>query len=48
MIGGIVGAVTGNAIGGSLDEIEARNQAEIEARLGRPWKPGAVSVSDVV
>ena len=48
VIGGIVGAVTGNAIGGSLDEIEARNQAEIEARLGRPPKPGAVSVSDVV
>ena len=48
VIGGIVGAVTGNAIGGSLDEIEARNRAEIEARLGRPPRPGAVSVGDVV
>ncbi|MCH8923195.1 MAG: hypothetical protein IIA67_08630 [Planctomycetes bacterium] len=48
VVGGLVGAITGNAIGSSLDEIEASNRAEIEARLGRPPKPGAVSVSDVV
>jgi hypothetical protein len=48
VLGGLVGAMTGNAIGSSLDEIEASNRAEIEARLGRPPKPGAVSVGDVV
>ncbi len=46
-IGAGVGALSGAAIGGSLDEIEARNQAEIEARLGHPM-PGAVTMSDVV
>ena len=47
-IGAGVGALTGAAIGGSLDEIEARNRAEIEARLGRPAPSGAVTVDDVV
>ncbi len=46
-IGAGVGALSGAAIGGSLDEIEARNQAEIAARLGHP-APGAVTVPDVV
>ncbi len=40
-------ALSGAAVGGSLDEIEARNRAEIEARLGRPVA-GAVSINDVV
>ncbi len=35
-------------MGGSLDEIEARNQAEIASRLGHPVAPGAVSIDDVV
>lgn len=47
-IGAGVGALTGAAIGGSLDEIEARNRAEIEARLGRPVAAGAVTVDEVV
>ncbi len=47
-IGAGVGALSGAAIGGSLDEIEARNRAEIEARLGRPAPAGAVSIDDVV
>ncbi len=47
-IGAGVGALSGAAIGGSLDDIEARNRAEIEARLGRPAPPGAVSINDVI
>lgn len=47
-IGAGVGALSGAAVGGSLDEIEARNRAEIEARLGRPVAAGAVSNDDVI
>lgn len=47
-IGAGVGALSGAAVGGSLDEIEARNRAEIEARLGRPAPPGAVTIDDVI
>jgi hypothetical protein len=47
-IGAGVGALSGAAVGGSLDEIEARNRAEIEARLGRPAPVGAVTIDDVV
>src|SRR5262245_9244443 len=47
-IGAGVGALSGAAVGGALDDIEARNRAEIEARLGRPMPPGAVSINDVV
>jgi hypothetical protein len=47
-IGAGVGALTGSAVGGALDDIEARNRAEIEARLGRPPAPGAVSMEDVI
>ncbi|MEX0586939.1 MAG: glycine zipper domain-containing protein [Pirellulales bacterium] len=47
-IGAITGAVAGGAIGNELDEIEARNRAEIQARLGRPPGPGAVSIEDVI
>jgi hypothetical protein len=39
--------LSGAAIGGSLDDIEARNRAEIEARLGRPVT-GAVTMDDVL
>jgi hypothetical protein len=46
-IGAGVGALSGAAVGGSLDEIEARNRAEIEARLGRPVA-GAVTINDVL
>src|SRR4051794_8241887 len=47
-IGAGVGALTGSAVGGALDDIEARNHAEIEARLGRPPAPGAVTMGDVI
>jgi outer membrane lipoprotein SlyB len=47
-IGALTGAVAGGVIGNELDEIEARNRAEIEARMGRPPGPGAVTVQDVI
>jgi hypothetical protein len=47
-IGAGVGTVTGAVVGSSLDEIEAKNRAEIEARLGRPVAAGAVSIDDVI
>jgi hypothetical protein len=47
-IGAGAGALTGAAIGGALDDIEARNRAEIEARMGRPVAAGAVSPDDVI
>lgn len=47
-IGAGVGALTGAAVGGSLDEIEARNRAEIEARLQHPVQAGGVTITDVV
>jgi len=46
-IGAGVGALSGAAVGSSLDQIDARNRAEIAARLGRP-APGAVTVNDVI
>jgi hypothetical protein len=47
-IGAGAGAVTGAVVGDQLDQIEARNRAEIEARLGRPVAPGAVRLDEVV
>ena len=47
-IGAGVGALSGAAIGSGMDEIEARNRAQIEAQLGHRVLPGAVSIDDVV
>src|SRR6185295_7064862 len=47
-IGAGVGALSGAAVGGALDDIEARNRAEIEARLGRQVAAGAVTIADVI
>lgn len=47
-IGGLAGAVTGAVIGDQIDDIEARNRAEIEARIGRPVAAGAVAPEDVM
>lgn len=47
-IGGAVGTLTGAVVGGQLDEIEARNRAEIAARLGRPAPMGAATIPDVI
>ncbi len=48
VVGAGVGSFTGAVIGENLDQIEAQNRAEIEARLGRPVSPGAVSMQDVI
>ena len=47
-IGAATGILAGSAVGGSLDDIEARNRAEIEARLGRPVAAGTVTIPDIV
>jgi hypothetical protein len=47
-IGAGVGALTGGAIGNAMDEVEAKNRAEIAARLGRPVAQGAATVEEVV
>jgi outer membrane lipoprotein SlyB len=47
-IGAATGALSGAAVGASLDNIEARNQAEIAARLGHPAPTGSVTMDDVI
>ena len=47
-IGAGVGTLTGAMVGNSLDEIEARNRAAINAQLATPLRPGAVTVEDVI
>ena len=47
-IGGVVGTLSGAAVGGALDDIEARNRAEIAARMGRPAPVGAATTQDVI
>ena len=47
-IGAVTGAMAGGVIGSELDEIEARNRAQIEAQMGRQIRTGAVSIEDVV
>jgi len=46
-IGAGVGALTGAAVGNSMDAAEARNRAEIQARIGREIA-GRVTIDDVV
>lgn len=48
LIGAGVGALSGAAIGNGMDQIEARNRAEIEAKLGQQVSAGAVTLGDVV
>jgi len=47
-IGAGVGALSGALVGNSLDEMEARNRALIEAKLQRPVGANPVSIDDVV
>ena len=47
-LGAGVGAATGAVVGNAIDDVEARNRAEIAARLGRPAPNGAVTTQDVV
>jgi hypothetical protein len=48
LIGAGVGALSGGAVGAGLDEIEARNRAQIEAHMQRRVAAGAVSFGDVI
>ncbi len=48
LIGAALGGITGAAAGSAMDEIEARNRAEIAAHLGRDLPPGGVAVEDIV
>jgi len=45
-IGAAAGALTGGAVGSALDNIDAKNRAQIAAATGHA--PGAVSVNDVI
>jgi hypothetical protein len=47
-IGAGVGALTGAVAGDALDEIEAKNRAQIAAQLGRDVRPGAATIQEVV
>jgi hypothetical protein len=47
-IGAGVGALTGAAVGSEMDEIEARNRALIEQKLGRQVVAGAVTIDEVL
>jgi hypothetical protein len=48
LIGAGVGAVSGALVGGGLDEIEAKNRAQIAAQMGRQLPPGGVQINDVL
>lgn len=48
LIGAGVGALTGNVVGSALDDIEARNRAQIAAQLGRPVAQGSATPAEVV
>ena len=43
-----MGTLTGAAVGNGLDNIEARNRAQIAATLGRQVPPGTVALPDVI
>lgn len=47
IIGGIVGATAGGAVGSHMDEVEERNQALFQQRLGRSVE-GATTYTDVI
>ncbi|HWA98819.1 MAG TPA: glycine zipper domain-containing protein [Pirellulales bacterium] len=48
LIGAGVGALSGGLVGNGLDQIEARNRAQIAAQMGRQLPPGGVQVNDVI
>ncbi|MEW4453658.1 glycine zipper domain-containing protein [Bremerella sp. JC817] len=47
IIGGLVGATAGSAVGAHMDEVEARNQALFQQRLGRTLE-GQTTYDDVI
>jgi hypothetical protein len=48
IIGGGVGLLAGSAIGSGMDEVEARNRAYIESRLGRTMAVGGTNVEEII
>lgn len=48
LLGAGVGAISGAAIGSGMDDIEARNRAQIAAQMGRQIPPGTVTLPDVI
>ncbi|HEX4128710.1 MAG TPA: hypothetical protein VHZ24_01620 [Pirellulales bacterium] len=48
LIGAGAGAVGGGLVGAGMDQIEARNRAQIAAQMGRQLSPGGVQVNDVL
>ncbi len=48
LVGAGLGALAGGAVGAGLDEVEARNRAQIEQRLGQALPRGGVTVNDVI
>lgn len=48
LIGGGVGAASGALVGGAIDQVEAKNRAQIAAQVGRPMPAGGVPVDDVI
>ena len=48
LIGAGLGAVTGGVVGSGMDEMQARNRAEIAASMGRQVQAGAATIDEVV
>ena len=48
LIGAGLGAVTGGMVGSGMDEMQARNRAEIAAQMGRQVQAGAATIDEVV
>ena len=47
-IGAGLGAITGAMVGSEMDDMEARNRAMIEERMGRQLAAGAATTSEVI
>jgi hypothetical protein len=48
LIGAGLGALTGATVGDAMDEMQARNRAEIAAQMGRQVQAGSASIEEVV
>jgi hypothetical protein len=48
LIGAGVGALGGAAVGSAIDDVQARNRAEIAAQLGRQVQVGAATPEEVI
>jgi uncharacterized protein YcfJ len=48
LVGAGLGALTGGVVGSAMDDMQARNRAEIAAQLGRQVQPGAATIDEVI